>query len=46
MKHISDEKVLRAIKYIKNYNGFDEISALGYLLIAIYDLLNERQNRM
>mgnify|MGYP000852283135 FL=1 len=44
MKHISNEKINRAIKYLKNYHGYDEFVALGFLLIAIYDLLMERED--
>lgn len=43
MKHISNDKISKAIKYIKNYNGFQIYSAIGYLLIGIYDLLKERE---
>ena len=43
MKHISNDKVLKAIKYIKAYTGFQEFSAIGIMLIALYDLLKERE---
>lgn len=43
MKHISNDKVLKAIKYIKEYSGMLIFSAIGIMLIAIYDLLKERE---
>lgn len=44
-KRVSNDKVSRAVKYLKGYNGFNEICAIGIVLVRILDILEDIQRQ-